>query len=206
MKNKIFICLFSLCVVFNIINFLYAYTTNSTLPEDIPSFDKFYDYYDNLVEDVNLDNGYVLYKKNNVYCLNILSDSNQKFVVSDFNSSDVSVCQQVSMFAFNYDPTNNKEKVWKSGFSKDDLPVSGKFRIGGNTSDYWTNCGIYYENGELVFPIPVLTLGEVLEKNNPVKNFQTMMSGIIPYLLAFMIGLVAFWKGWQFLSKALHKA
>lgn len=60
--------------------------------------------------------------------------------------------------------------------------------------------------GNVVFPRPVLTLAEVLEKEKPAETFQTMMSGIIPYLLVFLIGLVAFWKAWQLLSKELRKA
>jgi len=38
------------------------------------------------------------------------------------------------------------------------------------------------------------------------KTFQTMITGMIPYLAVFLVGLVAFWKGWQLLLTALHKA
>lgn len=59
--------------------------------------------------------------------------------------------------------------------------------------------------GNVVFRGPVPTLGEVLEKNNPVQTFQTMTRGIITYLIVFLVGLVAFWKAWQLLSKELRK-
>lgn len=59
--------------------------------------------------------------------------------------------------------------------------------------------------GNVVFQKPVLTLGEVLEQTNPVQTFQTMTRGIITYLIVFLVGLVAFWKAWQLLSKELRK-
>lgn len=65
--------------------------------------------------------------------------------------------------------------------------------------------------GNVLFQGPVLTtetptLGEVLEKANPVETFQTMTHGMITYLLVFLVGLVAFWKAWSLLSKSLRKA
>ncbi len=61
-------------------------------------------------------------------------------------------------------------------------------------------------DGNVVFPKPVLTLAEVLEEAKPVETFQITMSGIIISLTAFLVGLVAFWKAWSFLSKNLRKA
>lgn len=67
----------------------------------------------------------------------------------------------------------------------------------------------YNDPDKVVFqhpPVPDRTLVEALEENSPVEKFQTMMSGMIKYLLLFLIGLVAFWKGWQMLSKELRRA
>lgn len=50
------------------------------------------------------------------------------------------------------------------------------------------------------------TLAEELETAQVKENFQTMMSGIIPYLIALVVGLVAFWKAWQLLLKELRQA
>ena len=54
-------------------------------------------------------------------------------------------------------------------------------------------------------PVPS-TLVEVLEMSKPKEMFQTMIRGIIPYLIALVVGLVAFWKAWQILLKELRKA
>lgn len=50
------------------------------------------------------------------------------------------------------------------------------------------------------------TLAEELEMAQVTENFQTMIRGIIPYLIALVVGLVAFWKAWQLLLKQLRKA
>ena len=66
---------------------------------------------------------------------------------------------------------------------------------------------IYDNNGSIFFQgPPATTLAAVLEEAQTVKTFQTMMSGIIPYLIALVVGLVAFWKAWQLLLKELRKA
>ena len=89
----------------------------------------------------------------------------------------------------------------------------------GNSSDYkvsevyYSDRDIYTQNKASLFflatpipdPIPE-TLAGVLEMSNPTQTFQTMMRGIIPYLIALVVGLVAFWKAWQLLLKELRKA
>lgn len=75
-----------------------------------------------------------------------------------------------------------------------------------NKKIIYSNFDIVNDNGDVVFQKPVLTLGKVLEKNSPVKMFQIMTHGTITYLIVFLVGLVAFWKAWQLLSKELRKA
>lgn len=71
----------------------------------------------------------------------------------------------------------------------------------------YSNVNIYNTDGSIFFqPPPATTLAAVLEEAQAVKNFQTMMSGIIPYLIALVVGLVAFWKAWQLLLIELRKA
>ena len=79
---------------------------------------------------------------------------------------------------------------------------------GGVNSSYkflYCNIDLVDQSGNVVFQVPVLTLGEVLEQTNPVQTFQTMTRGIITYLIVFLVGLVAFWKAWQLLFKELRK-
>ena len=68
-----------------------------------------------------------------------------------------------------------------------------------------SNFDIYVKN-DLVFRKPVPTLGEVLEKTNPVKMFQITTSGMIVYLMVFLVSLVGFLKAWSILSNSLRKA
>lgn len=70
----------------------------------------------------------------------------------------------------------------------------------------YSNFDIKDKSGNVVFPKPVLSLGEVLANNNPVKTFQTTMSGIILSLTALLVLLVGFWKAWSLLLKCLRKA
>ncbi len=60
--------------------------------------------------------------------------------------------------------------------------------------------------GNVVFQKPVPTLGEVLVKTDPVKKFQTMISGMIVFLVVFLVSLVGFLKAWSLLSNSLRKA
>lgn len=84
------------------------------------------------------------------------------------------------------------------------LNISG---VSQNMQILYSNYNIKNVDGEIFFQKTAqLTLGEVLEINNPVKIFQIMTHGIIPYLIVFIVGLVAFWKAWQLLLKELRKA
>lgn len=108
---------------------------------------------------------------------------------------------------FNYDK-NNKNVTFVLESSN---PVSGLV-FGPSNYILTSTVDILTPSGDSVLfqapPAPLIpkSLAVVLEENNPMQTFQTMMSGIIKYLLLFVIGLVAFWKSWQFLSKALQKA
>lgn len=77
-----------------------------------------------------------------------------------------------------------------------------------NNSDIQLSESIYsdVERKEYFFsPVPV-NLAQALELHNPMTSFQTMTRGMIPYLIVFLVGLVAFWKAWQLLLKELRKA
>lgn len=70
----------------------------------------------------------------------------------------------------------------------------------------YSNFDIKDKEGNVVFRKPVLSLGEVLANNNPVKTFQTTMSGIILSLTVLLVLLVGFLKAWSLLSRCLRKA
>lgn len=51
-----------------------------------------------------------------------------------------------------------------------------------------------------------LTLSMIVEQSHPEEMIPTMIVGLIPCLMLFLVGLVAFWKAWQLLSRLLRKA
>ncbi len=51
-----------------------------------------------------------------------------------------------------------------------------------------------------------VTLAQVLEETKPVEIFKTTIVGFLKYLIAFVVFVIAFWKGWQFLLKQLRQA
>lgn len=116
---------------------------------------------------------------------------------------------------------NNSETIKSYAYSFGSNSVSSRtINLSGNTLIRYADGGFKYSliysthdiytspdgTGDLVFQRPVLTLAEVLEEAKPVETFQTTMSGIIVSLTVFLVGLVAFWKAWSFLSKNLRKA
>lgn len=50
------------------------------------------------------------------------------------------------------------------------------------------------------------TLVEELTKAKPMEEMKTIVLGYLKYLIALVISVIAFWKGWQFLSMQLRKA
>lgn len=70
----------------------------------------------------------------------------------------------------------------------------------------YSNFDIKNEEGSVLFQRPVMSLAESLVTAEPVKTYQIMIHGMIIFLVVFLVGLVAFWKAWSFLSKELRKA
>ena len=95
-------------------------------------------------------------------------------------------------------------------FSGSKVHSANNFILGNvsGTAYFYSDVDIYtdYTCTEIFFQRTPTSLVEVLEVVAPAKIFQTMMSGMIPYLIVFVIGLVAFWKAWQLLLKELRRA
>ena len=71
---------------------------------------------------------------------------------------------------------------------------------------YLKNLSLYTDENKSDFFLKAPVLAMALEMSDPMKTYQTMMNGMIPYLIAFLVGLVAFWKAWQLLLSQLRKA
>lgn len=72
-----------------------------------------------------------------------------------------------------------------------------------------TNYTIVDENNNLVFPLPPTVTEVLVEETNKTQiaeQLKIMIAGFLKYLIALVISVIAFWKGWQFLSTQLKKA
>lgn len=86
----------------------------------------------------------------------------------------------------------------------------------GNSKLFFANGDIYNHDGTLFFQAPPPIVEEqkaeitqiLLEETQKVQIMQqmkTMIVGFLKYLIVLVVSLVAFWKGWQFLSMQLKK-
>ena len=69
---------------------------------------------------------------------------------------------------------------------------------------------IYNQDGTIFFPVPPQTLGIIMgttfKTADMMGTMKIMITGFLKYLIVFVISVVAFWKGWQFLLKHFRKA
>lgn len=87
--------------------------------------------------------------------------------------------------------------------------VGNKFDIGENIVLDSKGMVVLYKDStktDYFFQPTPLSLGQAMTKAEVLKTFQTMIRGMIPSLIVFLVGLVAFWKVWQLLLKELRKA
>ena len=197
-KNKYLIILFFMVLVFvalGVFNKVSAFTVNNL---EFPDFD-------NLLSDKK-DVSFIAKKDtDNCYYLVISSSSKPDSLLNTYGYLPCyqKIGNDDCFFMGIYDRYKLVDNSWQfldTGY--DSMGIS--FYISLSNVIYCSR-DIKDSEGNVVFRGPVPTLGEVLEKNNPVQTFQTMTRGIITYLIVFLVGLVAFWKAWQLLSKELRK-
>lgn len=69
---------------------------------------------------------------------------------------------------------------------------------------YESNYDVYRIDGNVFFSPPLPPLRKALQNQNLLQNLILPLRGLIPYLIGFLILLVAFWKAWQFLLQQLR--
>lgn len=83
-------------------------------------------------------------------------------------------------------------------------------RTNGNFSIYYSTLDIYNNSGNVVFHAPPVGITQVLlEETTKAKimgQIKTMIAGFLKYLIALVISVIAFYKGWKFLSTQLKKS
>lgn len=102
----------------------------------------------------------------------------------------------------------DKNSAWLSGTTSD----SSGFYFDGGIECVYTTDDIYDTEGNLVFQgapqIPEITktLVEQTTQTQIQEQLKLMITGFLKYLIVFVISVIAFWKGWKFLSKQLKRA
>ena len=198
MKNKILtISIIFILLSFIFINSCFAYSSSNSVQTLFSACTNYLDdhnitYYD-----------YVVLEKYNAkeYIFIFLTNSNYTFKA---NTSKNYISANYNII-FHFDSNEEDLSVFSSntGSTVYDIFSLSMFYPTYSTFD------IYNSSNALFFqltPVPPSTLVEALEISKPKETFQTMMSGIIPYLIALVVGLVAFWKAWQLLLKELRRA
>lgn len=215
MKNRLLSILFVFIFFsFVFINSSYAVRTGADFTELFE-----YSYWEEFKEDVIKDRPFYIKDNTDDYYLLYCYPCNSHYDSWDIESNDIyfymdngtlvcrndtlnEECTHFSDYVLREDNFSTSHDCWAYGgdyFTKDVLDTN---------MEIYLNQPIYSDvnRTEIFFsPVPA-TLAQVLELNSPVKTFQTMIVGMIPYLIAFLVGLVAFWKAWQLLLKELRKA
>lgn len=104
--------------------------------------------------------------------------------------------------------SSTSSSSWSSSSTSD---TSGFYFSGGIYGVYATQ-DLYDLDGNLVFQvapqIPEITktLVEQTTQTQIQEQLKLMITGFLKYLIVFVISVIAFWKGWKFLSKQLKRA
>lgn len=97
---------------------------------------------------------------------------------------------------------------WSGGL----FEVNGFDDFGKNSTVFSSSSDIYTDSSltDVFFhsaPLGITqTLVEETEKVQIAEQLRTMVVGFLKYLIALVISVIAFWKGWQFLLTQLKKA
>lgn len=205
MKNKILsiLCIFILVSFIFINNNTFA-TSNSFYLSINGTIVELPDFYNN----INTSNGFI-----------ITSSDLNEFRIMEFLDTpyDNRVFSEV-LYSFETFRYYTSEAKILGSWKIYTYTLDGSYTVEYTSNDHWdwsyhwpvvySSYNIYDVDGQLFFHQAPLSLTaiQVLEQNSPMKIFQTMTHGMIPYLIVFLVGLVAFWKAWQLLLKELRKA
>lgn len=134
-----------------------------------------------------------------------LISSEEKVVYSNFNEGSINF-------------PNRKQYSYYTHTPMSEFSFDGDFPSTGSTSETFkrivtSNYDVYDKNGELVFQAPpqvnptlTETLVEETTQAQITQQIQTMILGFLKYLTLFVVSVIAFYKGWKFLSTQLRKA
>ena len=102
----------------------------------------------------------------------------------------------------------------KVEFGDDNLTSFGNwyesYFVDGIESVVYSTFEVYNPDDKLVFQTPPVEITQVLleetTKAGIMNQIKTMIVGFLKYLIALVVSVIAFYKGWKFLSTQLRKA
>ena len=138
---------------------------------------------------------------------------------SDYNCWTLVTNEKFNGIHFEFDGSGNYlSKAEKKDYISTQTSFYSWFGSAVNaTTIYIANGDVYNSNDTIFFqgPPPIVeeptaeitqVLAEEAQKTQIAEQLKTMIAGFLKYLIVLVISLIAFWKGWQFLSTQLKKA
>lgn len=189
--NKILIIILVLFLMINIFSmntYAYDFTDINDKKQSIPDFSS----------DI-LEKNFVLSEYQGVYTIWVMSDKTGYFYID--NDYVYSSINPVARYEYNsiYEEWRFKGNQYLSSGSSDWIKKA---------NFAYSNTIVFSNKGKdnVFFPLPQTILGKVTVKAEIMKELKTTIVGFLKYLIVLVVSLIAFWKGYQFLSRQLRKA
>lgn len=211
MKNKFLLVILIFMLV--IASFTSVFASTSVYPNDytVPECDVF---------------NRMIKQDDGTYCYNGISTCIDRYFVCHTDSIDYYFFVCDGYFINNKYYLNNNSVSNYIYFEYDtngsfiranSLRCDSSFSLWNGMSICYSSTDLYDSNGVLVFQVALpeipeepqqitQVLAEETEKVQIAEQLKIMIVGFLKYLIVLVISLIAFWKGWQFLSTQLRKA
>lgn len=182
-------------------------------PDNIPSISSFY--LDTELSTSKHSINSVIVKYNDNYYMFVTFSYNdvheQEEFYIDNNGRLIATIEPYNFGIYKYDGSNWSYDNWFGGRYNNGA-TSYAIDIFNNGEFVSSTANIYTDSScsEIFFQNPPLgitgTLVEETQKAEIAEQMKIMIVGFLKYLIVFVVSLIAFWKGWKFLSTQLRKS
>lgn len=210
MKNKfiVIILIFMLLLaIFTVNSYGYKYSSFEDLSSDEMK-EKVTDYYLYLKDkdiDITLFKNFFVAR---TFCAFLTDDTKINYYGYDLQSTNINACVVVYF---------NKDTLKPTGYTNNlDSHCTGAY---GNQMEVCYSSDVVYTtislyggtsaNVDFFYPAPQGITGVLVEETTKaeiMKQIKTMIVGFLKYLMVFLVSVIAFYKGWKFLSTQLRKS
>ena len=219
-NNKILVIFFSFIMLIILCNFntTYAYSAKSetgvtfTYPDEIVYYME--DNYEEYWEDTNIS--WCCWKSGSTYFLQGLHYNGYNIFcynrdVPVLGANDRVIIEHMIDFNSDFEVTNAKFNTYVefNGWSTTRLYTPMEKDV-----MYFKNVNIYVDTQgkDFFLKAPPTTktitvvLTQEIRRAKIMETIKTMITGFLKYLIVFVISVIAFWKGWQFLLRHFKRA